>query len=208
MHERPGRERQSLSDSLIQRCRRRIEKYQELEDWLTQVQQSDFDAETIATIRGLAREERLLAITRQVHDEMYTQAGDQYAGFKPVLDILSELNLQDESVYDSVLFACDTGEPEALETALATVRYCQARAEEALRAVPEAMALQRRLRFENELLGTTFRTGCLGTVVGGMAGMLACVGVCANSNFDAGFLTFVVCSLIGGGLGVFIGYKK
>ena len=66
--------------------------------------------------------------------------GRQYATLKPVLDILSELNLQDESVYDSVLQACDTGQPGELEAALATVRYCRARAEQGLRAVPDAMA--------------------------------------------------------------------
>jgi hypothetical protein len=203
-----GEAREIQFDALIERCRTRIQQYERLEDWLISIQQSGFNGQTIAGVRDRAREERLSAITRQVRDDLSTLQGGRNDVLKPVLDILAELNLQDESVYDSVLLACDTAQSGELEAALATVKYCQARAEQGLRTVPEVMALQRRREASAAALGSAVSGGGIGAMIGAIGGVLACIGVSVNEGINAGVSTFVVCSLIGCALGAFIGYRR
>ena len=195
-------------DVLIERCRSRIQQYLEIEDWLTSIQQSGFDADTIARVRDRAREERLSAITRQVRDDLSTLQGRQHDVLRPVLNILAELNLRDESVYDSVLLACDTAQPGELEVALTTVRYCQTLAEQGLRTIPEVLARQQRREASAAALGSAVTGGLTGLMVGALAGMLSCIGVCVNNTVETGVNTFVVCAVIGCVLGAVIGYKK
>ena len=195
-------------DALIERCRSRIQKYLEIEDWLTSIQQSGFDADTIARVRDRARKERLSAITRQVRDDLSTLQDRQHDALRPVLNILAELNLRDESVYDSVLLACDTAQPGELEVALTTVRYCQTLAEQGLRTVPEVQARQNRREASAAALGSAVTGGLTGLMIGSVAGMLSCIGVCVNDSMETGANTFVVCAVIGCVLGAVIGYKR
>ena len=137
-----GQSGETQYEPIIEQCRTRIQHYDTLENWLLSIQQSGFDAESISTVRDVARERRLSAITRQVREDLSVQQGNQDNALRPVLEILAALNLEDEYVYDTVLLVCDTAEPKNLESALATVRYCQSRAEQALRMVPELVARQ------------------------------------------------------------------
>ena len=195
-------------DILIEWFQARIRQYERMEDWLNSIQQSGFRASAISNVRTHAREERLAAITRQVQGDMAVQRGSWDAAVRPALDILSELDLQDESVYDTVLLACDTAQPGDLESALATVRYCQTRAEQGLRMVPELLARQRRRDAQAAALRAAVSGGGMGAMIGAIGGMLACVGVCVNEGMGAGANTFVVCALIGCALGALIGYVR
>ena len=195
-------------DVLIERCRARIQQYLEIEDWLTSIQQSGFDEDTIARVRDRAREERLSAITRQVRDDLSNLQDHQHDVLRPVLNILAELNLRDESVYDSVLLACDTAQPGELEVALTTVRYCQTLAEQGLRTIPEVLARQQRREASAAALGSAVTGGLYGLMIGSLGGMVSCIGVCVNNTVETGVNTFVVCAVIGCVLGAVIGYKR
>lgn len=195
-------------NALIERCSARVQQYQRMEDWLTSIRQSDFSADAIARVRNYARDERLSAITRQVRDDMSTLQGGQYDSLKPVLDILAELNIQDESVYDSVLLACDTAKPEELDAALAIVSYCQARAEQGLRTIPEVLARERRRKISSAALGSAVTGGLTGLMIGALLGMVSCIGVWVSDSLETGVNTFVLCALIGGALGAFIGHRN
>lgn len=193
-------------DLLIEQCRTRIRQYERMEDWLTTIQQSVFNTGTISKIRNHAREERLSAITRQVHDDLSVHGGNQNEALRPVVDILAELNVQDENVYDAVLLACDTSEPKDLETALTTVRYCQARAEQGLRAVPDILVRQQRLEAAAATRSSVLSGGRRGITIGAIVGAVLFVGACYESGVGSGINAFLVCALIGCGLGAAIGY--
>ena len=196
-------------DLLIEQCSNSIQHYERIEDWLTTIQQSGFDADTIAEIRSFAREERVSAITRQVHDNLSIQEGNQDEAFRPVLDILAELNLHDESVYDSVLLACDTARPEDLETALATVKLCQSRAEQGLRMVPDILARQQRREIDAAAVHGALKGGAIGAAIGAVVGFVSCIAVTLGPpTIDDGRNTFVACVFITCALGAVIGYLR
>ena len=197
-----GQSGETQYEPIIEQCRTRIQHYDTLENWLLSIQQSGFDAESISTVRNVARERRLSAITRQVREDLTVQQGNQANALMPVLEILAALNSEDEYVYDTVLLVCDTAEPKNLESALATVRYCQSRAEQALRTVPELVARQRRHEVSNVALKAAFKGGGIGAAIGAVVGFISCIAVTlGDPTLNEGTNTFFACAVIGCALG-------
>ena len=193
-----GQSGETQYDLIIEQCRTRIQHYDTLENWLLSIQQSGFGAESISRVRDVARERRLSAITRQVREDLSVQQGNQDNALKPVLEILAALNSEDEYVYDTVLLVCDTAEPKNLESALATVRYCQSRAEQALRTVPELVARQRRHEAASVALKAAFKGGGIGAAIGAVVGFISCIAVTlGDPTLNEGTNTFFACAVIG-----------
>ena len=185
-------------DLVIEQCRARIRHYETLENWLLSIQQSGFNAASIAEVRDVAREGRLSAITHQVREDLSVQQGNQDNPLRPVLEILVALNSEDEYVYDTVLLVCDTAEPNNLESALATVRYCQSRAEQALRMVPELVTRQQRRDAANAAMKAAFKGGGIGAAVGAVVGFISCIAVTlGDPTINEGTNTFFACAVMG-----------
>ena len=163
-----------LYEPILEECRTYIQHYDELENWLLSIQRSGFDEESIARVRAVAQKGRLSAITDQVIEELSAQQDNRTDPLSPVLKILTELDLEKEFVYDSVLLVCNTADPKNLEPALATVRYCQSRAEQALRMVPEIVARHRRAAAaearRHAARQAAFKWGVASAVIGGILG--------------------------------------
>ena len=194
-------------DLVIEQCRDRIRHYETLENWLLSIQQSGFNAASIAEVRDVAREGRLSAITHQVREDLSVQQGNQDNPLRPVLEILVALNSEDEYVYDTVLLVCDTAEPKNLESALATVRYCQSRAEQALRMVPELVTRQQRRDAANAAMKAAFKGGGIGAVLGAVVGFISCIAVTlGDPTINEGTNTFFACAVIGCALGAVSSY--
>ena len=194
-------------DLVIEQCRDRIRHYETLENWLLSIQQSGFNAASISEVRDVAREGRLSAITHQVREDLSVQQGNQDNPLRPVLEILVALNSEDEYVYDTVLLVCDTAEPKNLESALATVRYCQSRAEQALRMVPELVTRQQRRDAANAAMKAAFKGGGIGAVLGAVVGFISCIAVTlGDPTINEGTNTFFACAVIGCALGAVSSY--
>ncbi len=137
-------EKVSQYQQLIQQCKDRIREFHTMEDWLDEIKQSGFEADTREKVRVEARERRLSFLTEQSQVGLLNEHNNWNAEERKVLNDLAYVTEQEDSVYDDILRACDTADPDKLESALANLRACEADAGEVLRRIPRLVTGQQR----------------------------------------------------------------
>jgi len=131
-----------------------------IEEKLLDAQASSFGDQEIRELRRYATEERISALG----SVSFARVSDGASGiYKPVYDIVREMADIQVEVFDAVLRACDSRDPRALDSAIASARYCQSLGEQALMLIPE-LSQQRKQRERNLWRGCVL--GCVGVVFG------------------------------------------
>ena len=131
-----------------------------IEEKLLDAQASSFGDQEIRELRRYATEERISALG----SVSFARVSDGASGiYKPVYDIVREMADIGVEVFDAVLRACDSRDPGALDSAIASARYCQSLGEQALMLIPE-LSQQRKQRERNLWRGCVL--GCVGVVFG------------------------------------------
>lgn len=116
-----------------------------VEEKLLDAQASSFGDQEIRELRRYATEERISALG----SVSFARVSDGASGiYKPVYDIVREMADIQVEVFDTVLRACDSRDPGALDSAIASARYCQSLGEQALMLIPE-LSQQRKQRERN-----------------------------------------------------------
>ena len=137
-----------------------------LEEVLLDIQSSDYNEQAVQKLRQDARESRIAALSNATR----LQLGDINFGiYQPMINIFKEMANTEIEVYDAILKVCDSRDPNDLEVALASVRYCLSLGEKAIMMMPE-LAENRRVGEEGckgfwEELGACGCTVLLVTVV-------------------------------------------
>ena len=155
---------------LIQREQRLIksvadatQQWANVEKGLQNAQASIFNDKIIQELRDAATEARISALAQASS----MRVGDSDHGiYKPIYDIFLEMMDISVETSDSVLRACDSRNPEGLETAISSARYCQSLGEQALMMIPE-LAESRREAEKDQERGC-YRVGvwvCVGSVI-------------------------------------------
>jgi hypothetical protein len=199
---------------LIQQCEDRIREYHTMEDWLDEIKRSGFEADTIEQVRAEARERRLSFITQQSQVGLLTERTNWTEEERKVLNDLAYVR-EEESVYDDILRACDTADPDKLESALANLKACVADVGDVLRRIPRLAAGQQRKYNNSDSLGQVLQGGLTGgkygvfatpvTFIGGCVAGLAGGGFLAglSTGFTIAILTVPIGFAVGGAIGFF-----
>ena len=196
---------------LIRQCQDRIREYHTVEDWLDEIRRSDFNADMIEKVRTQAREDRLQFVTRRSQGQLLAERSNWNEEERKVLRNLAELTEFEESAYDDVLLACDNAEPEKLETALETMRFCEIRAGEVLKRIPR-LATQQNHKYDNaDSLRYVLQFGMTGAKYAAFAAPVMFIGGClAGDGFavGTGFSTALFTVMLGAAGGAVFGYFK
>lgn len=147
-----------------------------IEEKLLDAQASSFGDQEIRELRRYATEERISALG----SVSFARVSDGASGiYKPVYDIVREMADIQVEVFDAVLRACDSRDPGALDSAIASARYCQSLGEQALMLIPE-LSQQRKQRERNLWRGCVL--GCVGVVFGAVLLFFILVAAVATSS--------------------------
>ena len=197
---------------LIQQCQDRTKEHHMMEDWLDDIRRSDFNTDTIEEVRTEVREQKLQLLTRRSQNELLTERSNRNAEERKILKSLTDLTVFEESVYDDVLIACDTAELKNLESALETVRFCEAQAGDVLKTIPRLAAGQKRNYDNSEALQSILQVGLTGAKYAGLVAPVTFIGACVAGdgffNVGQGFSAAILTVMIGGAVGGAIGYFK
>ena len=183
---------------LIQQCSNRLQEYQHLEDWLSDVRRANFNADTIARVRTEIRENQREAGNHLAQMRLLNEQTNWNAEERNVLDALDEVNQLEERFYRSVIRACDEENPESLGYALEDLEACRARVSELqTRRIPGLVSDQQneidhsdQFGYVAQGAGRTLRKFWLPAIIVGF------VGGCGIGFATGGFLNAVTTALI------------
>ena len=134
-HERDQREKRLLEMASVH-----AKYWNSMEDMLLGIKSAGFGDKALDETRRVARDSRIESIRMDSRNRISRSDPGIY---KPILDVFDEMYYSEEEVWNSVLRACDTRNPQELDYALSTIRYCQAQAEKALLMVPDIVTARK-----------------------------------------------------------------